>query len=258
MEFKKVPYSSWVNVEKNISYLFYKTKDDSISVSLTAQNYSTELMHSVDGALTETIYLYESVVKHACKQNLPLNFLSIGLGLGYIEILVCAYLLKYSPQSNFKIFSFEKESELTFFFKEYILERAIPPDFEQTYNSIVESFCQQYALTFVELKRALKNAIENKQIILYGEYALGVELDCPVSGVFFDAFSAGTAPELWTNELLSQIMQSCGPEASFATYASRTALKKQLLAHGFCLEKKPGYGGKKESTFAFKKSFGVE
>lgn len=254
MEYKKEPYESWTNSENNMTYLFYKTKDDSISVSLKSDSLSTELMHSVDGAFSETIHLYEDVVKYVFSQNLQQQptFLSLGLGMGYVEILVCAYVLKNHPNQPFKIFSFEKENDLRTFFKKFIFGEEIPRVFQESYHQIINMFCSYYGISYDELKGGIKNRIENNSIELFGEYNLHIQLEKLINGLFFDAFSFNTSPELWADELIEKILRSCAPKAAFATYASRSHLKKLLLGHGFTLEKKKGYGGKKESTFAYR------
>lgn len=253
MSYIKEPYSHWTNSTNNLTYFFYKTKDNSISVSIKSENYSTELMHSVDGAFSETLYLYEDVVKYVfnhVENDKNCHFLSLGLGMGYVEMLVCAYAIKNFPNKNFTIFSFEKEKELKDFFIKFVFDENIPQIFKDTYVDIMQIFCNYYGLKTEELKLQLKNKIENKQIILYDEYNLQTNLNSSINGLFFDAFSFNTSPELWADELLEKILSSCENCAAFATYASRTHLKKLLLAHGFKLEKKQGYGGKKESTFA--------
>lgn len=251
MEYKKEPYDSWTNLEKTMTYLFYKTKDNSISVSLKNENVSTELMHSVDGAFSETIYLYEDVVKYVLNNTHSSHniFLSLGLGMGYIEILVCAYTLKYFPNVNFKIYSYEKEPELREFFQKYILDKEIPSVFQESYDSILKLFCEYYELNCVDLKKELRKG----NIIFCHEYNNNVNVELPVNGLFFDAFSINTSPELWEDALIQKILKQCHKKcAAFATYAARTHLKKLLVEFGFQLQKKPGYGGKKESTFAFK------
>jgi len=251
MEYKKEAYTSWTNNSKSMTYLFYKTKDNSISVSLQAENYSTELMHSVDGAFSETIYLYEDIVKYVFL-NSEHTFLSLGLGMGYIEILVCAYVLKNFPEQKFQLFSFEKEEELRNFFKKFIFEEEIPAPFQDAYTQILNLFCTHYDLNATQLKNEIKLRLEKNEIILFKDYNLHTVLPEKVNGLFFDAFSINTSPDLWADELVGKILSSCSSYAAFATYAARTHLKKLLLQHDFILEKKKGYGGKKESTFAYK------
>jgi hypothetical protein len=253
MEYKKEPYASWENSTNTLSYFFYKTKDDSVSVSLKTEQYGTELMHSVDGAFSETIYLYEDVVKYVLSQSeikVP-SFLSLGLGMGYVEILLCAYLLKNNICNPVRIFSYEKEFELRDFFRKYIFNEEIPAVFKNAYDDIISKFTIYYKLDS-DLKLAIQNKIKQNEIILNADYNMNTQLDYSINGLFFDAFSINTSPDLWEDSLLHKILSLCDTKAAFATYAARTHLKRVLLEHGFHLEKKKGYGGKKESTFAYR------
>ena len=255
MEYKKESYAAWKNSSNQISYLFYKTKDNSVSLSLQSEDESTELMHSVDGAFSETVYLYEDIVKTVLNNSHVNNknvFLSLGLGLGYVEILVTAYFLKNCPSKKFKIYSYEKKEDLRCFFKKFIFGEEIPFVFYECYKSIVVNFCQLYSLQEEQLLQELKNRILNQEILFCEDYHLNTQIPEKINGLFFDAFSIKTSPDLWEDELIHQILNACDSNACFATYACRSHLKKLLVSHHFILQKKKGYGGKKQSTFAYR------
>jgi tRNA U34 5-methylaminomethyl-2-thiouridine-forming methyltransferase MnmC len=56
---------------------------------------------------------------------------------------------------------------------------------------------------------------------------------------------------LWNQDLLEAMIEFlAGPKCVFASYASRTVLKKALKKFGFKLEKRAGFAGKREATFA--------
>lgn len=244
-------FAVWQN--ERVSYSFFKTRDASTSISIQDPNstFTTELMHSVQGAFTETVYLYEPVVEYALQNNLKLEFLSIGLGAGYIEVMVCAYILKHAPQllSQIKIYSFEKEPELRDFFCAYFFDKEIPTHFHACYNDVLQLNAKNYGLDTTVLKKHVQELLENKNIQMEPDFSLSTPLPTPVSGVFFDAFSANTSPELWTDALLEHVFRLCAPTASFATYAARASLKNKMKEHHFVFHKKIGFGGKKESTF---------
>ena len=255
MDYQKIPYDSWTNEKSGMTYLFYKTKDESVSVSLKSETVSTELMHSVDGAFSETVYLYQDIIQYAlktCNSERKFNFLSLGLGLGYVEIMVCAYFLKHCPNENFTVFSYEENEDLRNFFYKFIFEEQIPAPFQQCYESILQNFSQLYSLEINQLKNELKRRISQSQILLEGSFSLETKINEPIHGLFFDAFSINTSPDLWEDSLLHHILGFCDEYTSFATYAARTHLKRVLLEHRYQLAKKKGYGGKKESTFAFR------
>lgn len=244
-------FAVWKN--ERISYSFFKTRDASTSISIQDPNsaFATELMHSVQGAFSETVYLYEPVIEYALKNHINPHFLSIGLGAGYIEVMICAYIMKNAPHliPNLKVYSFEKEPELRDFFQSYFADKEIPPLFYACYTDVLQLNAQKYNLDAHTLKKQMHQLLEEQKIQMESEFSLTTTLPTPVAGVFFDAFSANTSPELWTEELLEHVFQQCAPTASFATYAARASLKNKMKEHNFQFYKKIGFGGKKESTF---------
>jgi hypothetical protein len=251
MEYQKIPYDQWKNPINNVTYFFYHTKDNSISVSLKSSEEDTELMHSVDGAFSETVYLYEDIVKYALEQNIqnPV-FLSLGLGLGYVEILVCCALLKQNSNQNITVFSYEKKEDLTNFFRCYFMGQDIPKPFFECYEDILSKFATHYDLPKNSIFDAVKKRLFREEILLKSSFHQETKIEKPLNGLFFDAFSIKTSPDLWEEELIRKILGSCAPKASFATYACRSLLKSLLCEYQFTLHKKKGYGGKKQSTFA--------
>ncbi len=70
---------------------------------------------------------------------------------------------------------------------------------------------------------------------------------------FFDAFSSKATPGLWNEEFLNQfLLRAPGKPCVFATYASTATLKKALKTAGFELKDQLGFGGKRESTRAYR------
>jgi len=253
-----VPQSVWTSPQSGITFSFAHTNDSSYSVSLKSGDFSTEYMHSEAGAFSETIYLYEPVLQFALTNNLPPSFLCVGLGIGYIELMCVAYFLKHAPHliEKIKIYSYEKEDELRTFFSLFCTTypKQVPElqnPFFECYEDILTRTAQHYGLETGVFAEHMKNLIQNGQILLSSSWSTAEQIP-PCSGVFFDAFSAGTTPELWEQDAILHVLGSLGPQASFATYASRTKLKELLSETGFVLEPKKGFGPKKESTFAYK------
>jgi tRNA U34 5-methylaminomethyl-2-thiouridine-forming methyltransferase MnmC len=74
--------------------------------------------------------------------------------------------------------------------------------------------------------------------------------------LLFDAFSAKTSPDLWTEEFLVEFFnKATAGDALISTYASRTALKNALKRAGFLVEVREGFKGKRNSTLASKGLF---
>ncbi len=64
--------------------------------------------------------------------------------------------------------------------------------------------------------------------------------------VFFDAFSPGTQPAMWTEEIFGKMASAMKREGVLTTYSTKGTVKRALKANGFRIEKLPGPPGKRE------------
>ncbi len=213
-------------------------------------------MHSKQGAFAESIYVYEPVVKWVIDNQLEARYLVIGLGLGYLEILIVSYYLKYDPQkltdNSFLIQSFEKETKLILYFKNYFLQQETPFIFAKCYKSILEKVAHYYELPIALLFNFMQKFILTEKIVFKNSFTSSTILAKPVAGILFDAFSSQSSPELWEEPLLQNILQTENllPSCCFATYASRSLLKQQLRKHNFKVQIRKGFMGKRECLFS--------
>lgn len=244
------------NENNKFSANFFKTKDDSISIALEMNQIQSELMHSESGAFSETLYVYLPVVEFIVKNNLKPKFLSIGLVAGYIEIMLVSYLIKRAKENekiqNLIIESFEAEVKLIEFFKSYFFDENIPSAFKNCYDKIIELNCAYFTIEKKILKAEIKKLIILNKLRFNEKYLLNTQIQNPAHGIFFDAFSVNSSPELWEEKLIWNILsiKNAAPSCSFATYASKTILKKILKENNFILQKKKGFSGKRECIYA--------
>lgn len=249
---------------------FVKTADGSYSANFK----DGEWMHNSQGAFSETVYIYLPVIKETFRSlskdqaSTQICLGSIGLGLGYIELLACGELFANyrSEYTSFQIVSYESDwylrNSFDFFLKNSsaIIEREINKKVEEitidfVYFSIVFHVCNYFKISLQEFSVFLQTAISRKIVQLNaafsGKHDTQTEGENAVfRGICFDAFSAHTSPELWDENLLENLMAHADPICFFGTYASKCSLKRILKSHGFTLHKKSGFQGKRESTFA--------
>jgi len=64
--------------------------------------------------------------------------------------------------------------------------------------------------------------------------------------VFFDAFSPGTQPDMWTEENFGKIAYAMKTGGILTTYSTKGDVRRALKANGFKIEKLPGPPGKRE------------
>jgi tRNA 5-methylaminomethyl-2-thiouridine biosynthesis bifunctional protein len=74
------------------------------------------------------------------------------------------------------------------------------------------------------------------------------EMDVPrgIDAWFLDGFAPAKNPAMWQPEIFAQMARLSAPGATFATFTVAGIVKRGLAAAGFTVEKRPGYGRKRE------------
>lgn len=84
-------------------------------------------------------------------------------------------------------------------------------------------------------------------ILAYGDANLAVaRAEGGVDAWFFDGFSPARNPEMWGEVLFAEAARLSNPGATFATFTVAGGVRRAIAAAGFAVEKRPGYGRKKE------------
>ena len=63
---------------------------------------------------------------------------------------------------------------------------------------------------------------------------------------FLDGFAPAVNPEMWSDALMARVAARSAPGARAATYTVAGQPRRALAAAGFSLERRPGFGGKRE------------
>jgi tRNA U34 5-methylaminomethyl-2-thiouridine-forming methyltransferase MnmC len=63
---------------------------------------------------------------------------------------------------------------------------------------------------------------------------------------FLDGFAPARNPEMWTPDLLHAVASHTAPGGTFATYSAAGAVRRTLQEAGFTVEKRPGFGRKRD------------
>lgn len=72
------------------------------------------------------------------------------------------------------------------------------------------------------------------------------QLDASVDAIYLDGFSPAKNPDIWSSAVLGQIRRLSSPGAHLATWCVAGAVRQALQEAGFTVERKPGFGHKKE------------
>lgn len=215
-----------------------KTSDGSPTIYLPGLN---EQYHSVNGAITESEYVYieKGYLYHPGKNR---KVFEVGFGTGLNCLLTALQAEKLRIHTRY--FAIEK----------YPLEKSITN--QLNYGELIsENAC----LIFEKIHDCRWNREE--QITEYFslhkihddllQYNLNDISDCSV--IYFDAFGPDKQPEMWTPVIFDKIASITGTGGIFVTYSAKGEVRRQLNASGFSMERLPGPPGKKEMLRGIKK-----
>jgi len=71
-------------------------------------------------------------------------------------------------------------------------------------------------------------------------------LEAMADSVFLDGFSPDRNPAMWTLPVLEQVIAHCQPSARLASWCVAGEVRRALQVAGCTVERKPGFGGKRE------------
>lgn len=248
---------------KSFSHLGFEveiTKDGSPSLRIRNGTLTGEAMHHSGGAYSETNLIYGEPIRHVLSKLRGGSFLIVGLGLGYIEMLLARECLSLGIlSSEVNLISFESVSELILNFKQWLQKSE---DDNSVYDDVAKSIIKNTEISQFQLKNYLLELYEGPSKILSALNRENLEkLNLPDSSlsrdgyncILFDAFSAKTSPDLWDENFLIYFLDlMASSNCIFSTYACRGALKRALIETQFIVQHLNGFMGKRNSTRAIK------
>lgn len=238
--------------EHKAQHQFVQTEDGSPSLATTYENGVCEKMHHFRGALSESLYIYEPALRWVFEQRSATQFhvMSLGLGLGYNELICAALATSLSLTAQTQMTTYEIDSDLKTHFVNWLTTDV--DDWKPQLDQITSSLATHYSLAPGAIKQTLKSWFEQKQWILFGAFPQCLPSSQRYNVIMYDAFSRKMDEELWQEKFLTQFLcDNTQAPTAFATYASTGNLKRALRQNRFQLQPKTGFGGKKESTLAF-------
>lgn len=219
------------------------TADGSPTLVFTRSDGYVEKMHHTGGALAESLYIY----REALREGEGCRVLSVGLGLGYNELITLAEFARRGL-GEFKIYSFEALPVLREGFTDWAAGRL-----DSRLANVVDDVARRVAAEsgVANLKELTVDALADGRLELRGAFPAELTGVTQIDTVYYDAYSNKMDPELWIETLLTESLGPClAPRCRLATYAATGALKRALKRLGFGLRDKAGFQGKRQSTLA--------
>lgn len=252
----------------------FTTADGSPTLVFKRADGYVEKMHHTGGALAESLYIYHQALEITLKAGLKPRVLSLGLGLGYNELISLAEFER-AGISDFAVYSFEALPILRESFQSWAegkSDSAITKVMEQTALMVSTAM----GISYASLRELSAKSLANRRLQLLGPYpdALSdVQTDFvemqrgPEKGgfgpsglargifntVYYDAYSNKMDPHLWAEDVVTgRLGPLLSPDCALATYAATGALNRSLKALGFRLIPKAGFQGKRQSTLGIR------
>jgi len=206
---------------------FIKTKDGSYTVF--NQKYQ-EHYHTISGALEEA---FEKHVNAVGVEN-GFHILDFCFGLGYNSIAAT------KDHRNLTIIGLENDSEII----EAIKNLSVPDEIEKEFT------------TFQNIAEKLEITDDNNNTIklIIGDALVSIS-SLPkdyFDRVFFDPFSPGKQPEMWSRKVFQKVRNVMKQGAKLSTYSCAKSVRKNMIAAGFKVMNGPIVGRKSPATIAVK------
>ncbi|WP_255424504.1 tRNA (5-methylaminomethyl-2-thiouridine)(34)-methyltransferase MnmD [Apibacter sp. HY039] len=200
-----------------------------------------ECYHSQHGILQEASHVFLDQGFDQIDSDV-FSILEMGFGTGLNAFLTC-----YKAQ--------EENKKITYFtLEKYPVEEKELRELEY-WKLINKGNAEE---TYFNLHQApwgeLTEINENFSIMRYNSDFFEL-INLPVSSidlVYYDAFGARVQPELWENEIFSQLYGTMSEGALLTTYSSKGSARRAMQHAGFKVEKKEGPKGKREMVNAWK------
>ncbi len=75
------------------------------------------------------------------------------------------------------------------------------------------------------------------------------QIDHKADAWFLDGFSPAKNPDMWQSGLFAQMARLSHPDSTFATFTSAGMVRRGILAAGFKVNKRSGFGKKREMSY---------
>lgn len=232
-----------MSVWKDFGFEKIYTADQSPSlVDLGSAN--VESMHHRGGAAAESEYIYGYCLEQGLLRRLNL-VLSVGLGLGYNELITFKKFKSSQKLQDLRLTSYELKPVLVDSFLKYLQDGT---DRESTYAEVFKAV----GVDRWDAREYLLRAFEQKQWQIKSDFSKVLDEPQPqYQIILYDAFSSKTDPGLWGEDFLTILFQDkVDSTAVLSTYACTGALKRSLKNTGFTVQLRPGFQSKRECTFA--------
>ena len=212
------------------------------------QPYATtfqDVYFSSDNGLAETEYVFlqgnDLLNRWQTLQTNTFIVIETGFGTGLNFLCASELWLKTAPPETVLYFYSVEKFPLTM----HDIKQAL--QYWPQLSLISEAFLREYAKVLLN-----KNTISlfNGRVqltLLIGDASEQLsQLSIKADACFLDGFAPSKNPDMWQSALFAQIAKLSTENTTFATFTSAGVVRRGLLATGFSVNKRAGFGKKRE------------
>lgn len=94
--------------------------------------------------------------------------------------------------------------------------------------------------------------------LFFAEVAILRELRLAANAIYLDGFAPAKNPDMWGHAVMRSISRLAAADATLATWSVAAPVREALQATGFAVEKRAGFGGKREMLVAQSRKAGLD
>ncbi len=217
------------------------------------QPYSTQFQDvyfSSDDGLAETdyVFLQGNDLINRWKNLNAKNFTIIetGFGTGLNFLCVCEKWLSLAPeQATLQFISAEK---YPLSLQDMTIALQAWPNLEYFSQALLAQYLQTITK---KTSVTLFNGRVTLNLIIGDANTCLSKISSPANAWFLDGFAPSKNPDMWSEALFKQMARLSNNSTTFATFTSAGAVKRGLNTVGFSVNKKTGFGKKREMLSGF-------
>lgn len=197
-----------------------------------------ETYHSIHGAIQESEHVFiKNGLQFVLERDSPeqLDILEFGFGTG-LNVLLTWLAQRDTAISITSLEKYPVEAETA-----AKLNYGLQVGQQDFYQQLVDCPWEKWH-DLSEQFKLLKLEIDFADFVPKASYDL----------IYFDAFSPGKQPELWSYEMMQKCWSALKKGGVFVTYSAKGQLRRDLQHLGFIVERLPGPPGKFEMLRAVK------
>lgn len=217
------------------------TEDGSSSIYLPELKIS---YHSTHGAVQEAYHVFIAMgLSHFVQEHpstRPISILEIGFGTGlnaFISLLEAAGNQLEIHYTGLEAYPVQPEEIKSL---NYVSQLSA--------DKLASVFLAMHELPWGEFHALTAYFKFKKELRFFMDFSEKEKFDL----VYFDAFGAGTQPELWTEAIFLRMYNALKNNGVLVTYAAKGSARRAMQAVGFSVEKLKGPPGKRHMLRATK------